>query len=89
MTAALEGGEWSAEHPGRILPPGKTPTHFTGGWVGPWAGLDRLPLGHNQNVLGAVFPEANLEGFESESFGENNPCICWQSKSLSVAKPAA
>jgi hypothetical protein len=24
MTAALEGGEWSAELPGRTLPPGKT-----------------------------------------------------------------
>ena len=24
MTAALEGGEWSAALPGRILPPGKT-----------------------------------------------------------------
>jgi len=23
MTAALEGGEWSAAHPGRTLPPGK------------------------------------------------------------------
>ena len=25
MTAALEGGEWSAAHPGRSLPPGKDP----------------------------------------------------------------
>ena len=24
MTAALEGGEWSASRPGRTLPPGKT-----------------------------------------------------------------
>ena len=24
MTAALGGGEWSAAHPGRTLPPGKT-----------------------------------------------------------------
>ena len=24
MTAALEGGEWSAARPGRTLPPGKT-----------------------------------------------------------------
>ena len=24
MIAALEGGEWSAERPGRTLPPGKT-----------------------------------------------------------------
>jgi len=25
MTAALEGGEWLAEHPGRTLPPGNKP----------------------------------------------------------------
>ena len=25
MTAALEGGEWSAAQPGRTLPPGKDP----------------------------------------------------------------
>jgi len=39
MTAALEGGEWSATRPGRTLPPRKTGAHFTGGWVGPRAGL--------------------------------------------------
>jgi hypothetical protein len=40
MTAALEGGEWSAARPGRILPQERPGTHFTGGWVGPRAGLD-------------------------------------------------
>ena len=40
MTGELEGGEWSAARPGRTLPPGKTRTHCTGGWVGPRAGLD-------------------------------------------------
>jgi hypothetical protein len=41
-TSALDGGEWSASHPGRALTPGeRTPgTHCTGGWVGPRAGLD-------------------------------------------------
>jgi hypothetical protein len=36
------GGEWSASRPGRALRPGKGPpgTHWTGGWVGPRAGLD-------------------------------------------------
>jgi len=28
MTAALEGGEWSAAHPGHTLPPGKTQYPF-------------------------------------------------------------
>jgi hypothetical protein len=42
LTSALDGGEWSASHPGRDLPPGeRTPsTHWIGGWVGPRAGLD-------------------------------------------------
>jgi len=40
MTAALEGGEWSAALPGRTLPPEKTWYPFTGGWVGPRTGLD-------------------------------------------------
>ena len=39
MTAALEGGEWSAAGPGRTLPRERPVTHFTGGWVGPRAGL--------------------------------------------------
>jgi len=40
MTAALEGGEWSAARPGHTLPRETPGTHFTGGWVGPRAGLD-------------------------------------------------
>ena len=34
MTAALEGGEWSAAHPGRTLPRERPGTHFTGGKEG-------------------------------------------------------
>ena len=41
---ALEGGEWSAAHPGRTLPRERTGTHFTGGWVGPRAGLDERKI---------------------------------------------
>jgi len=40
MTAALEGGEWSAALSGRTLPPGEDPVPIvTGGWVGTRAGL--------------------------------------------------
>ena len=39
-TAALEGGEWSAARRGRTSPRERTGTHFTGGWVGPRAGLE-------------------------------------------------
>ena len=37
MTAALEGGEWSAARPGRTLPPGKDPVPILqeAGWA-PW-----------------------------------------------------
>ena len=41
MITALEGVGGSASRPGRSLPPGKTRYPFTGGWVGPKAGLDR------------------------------------------------
>jgi hypothetical protein len=37
LTSALEGGEWSASGPSRVLPPS---THCIGGWVGPRASLD-------------------------------------------------
>jgi len=35
MTAALEGGEWSAARPDRTLPPGKDPVPFLqeAGWA--------------------------------------------------------
>jgi hypothetical protein len=44
--SALDG-EWSASRPGRAFTPGeRTPgTHWTGGWVGPRAGLDTEPRG--------------------------------------------
>jgi len=47
MTAALEGGEWSAARPGRTLPPGKTPLPILqeAGWApGPvWTGEKSRP----------------------------------------------
>jgi len=41
LTAAIDGGEWSASHLGRFTP-GETAsgTHWIGVWVGPRAGLD-------------------------------------------------
>jgi len=42
MTAALEGGEWSAARPGRTLPPERLSTRRTGGWLGPMAGLEAI-----------------------------------------------
>ena len=50
MTAALEGGEWSAARPGRNLPPGKDPVPIlqeTGWAPGPvWTGeVNLVPIG--------------------------------------------
>ena len=44
MTAALEGGEWSAARPGRTLPRERPGTQCTGGWVGPRADLDGIKI---------------------------------------------
>ena len=41
MTAALEGGEWSAARPGRTLPPGKTRYPFYKRLGGPQGRSDR------------------------------------------------
>jgi hypothetical protein len=41
FTSALDGGEWSASHPGRFAPRERANcTHWLGGWVGYRAGLD-------------------------------------------------
>jgi hypothetical protein len=43
LTWALDGGEWSASRPGRIIPRERAPdTRWIGGWVGPRAGLDAV-----------------------------------------------
>jgi hypothetical protein len=43
LISALNGGEWSASHPGRFTPRERAPgTHCIGGWVGPIAVLDAV-----------------------------------------------
>jgi hypothetical protein len=43
LTSALDGGEWSASRPGRIIPRERDlGNHWIGGWVGPRAGLDAV-----------------------------------------------
>ena len=59
MTTALEGGKWSAARSGRILHPGKTRTHCTGGWVGPRAGLDGRKISpHRDSIPGPSSPKS-------------------------------
>ena len=59
VTASLERGEWSAARLGRTLPPGKTRYPFTGGWVGPMAGLDGrknlAPPGFDPRIVQPLF----------------------------------
>ena len=49
MTTALEGVKGQRQAPTALYPRERPGTHFTGGWVGPMAGLDRfgesLPTG--------------------------------------------
>ena len=68
MTAALEGGEWSAARPGRTLPPGKTRYPFyrrlgvgwgnrqdsTGVGQGPVAGCCEYGNGHRFMKQGSL-----------------------------------
>jgi hypothetical protein len=43
LTSALDGGEWSASHPGHLTPRETAPdTHWVGDWVGPRASLDMV-----------------------------------------------
>jgi len=44
MTAALEGGVWSAARPGRTLPPGKTRYPFYGRLSGPQGRSGRVEI---------------------------------------------
>jgi hypothetical protein len=52
LTLVLDGGEWSASHPGRFTPRERAPgTHWIGGWVGTRAILDvvvkkKIPSSH-------------------------------------------
>jgi hypothetical protein len=70
-------GEWSAARSGRTLPRERPGTHFTGGWVGPRAGLDRRkispPTGirsperpaRSQSLYRLSYPSHNLNRYHS------------------------
>jgi len=49
LTSSLDEGEWSASRSGRFTPGESVPdTHWTGGWVGPRAGLDTAMAKRNK-----------------------------------------
>ena len=59
MTTALEGDEGSASRSGRFLPRERPGTHFTGGWVGRRAGLDKSgkSRSHRDSIPGPSSPQ--------------------------------
>ena len=54
MTATL-GGEWSAARSGHTLPWERPGTHYTGGWVGPRAGLKGRKISPHWNSIPGPF----------------------------------
>ena len=64
MTAALEGGEWSAARPGRTLPPGKDPVPVlqeAGRAPGPgWTGGKSRP--HRDSIPNRPARSQSFEG---------------------------
>jgi hypothetical protein len=56
LTLALDGGEWSASHPGRFNPRKNVlGTHWIGGWVGHRTILDavmrKMPSSHQESTV--------------------------------------
>jgi hypothetical protein len=71
LTSALDGGEWSASYPGSYTPGERTPgTHWTGGWVGPRAGLDtvskrKIPSSRREsNTDHPIFQPVASQGYD-------------------------
>jgi len=59
MTAALEGGEWSAARPGRTLPQGQTqyPFYRRLGWPQGWSGRaeNLVPTGIRSRTVQTLY----------------------------------
>jgi len=58
LTSALDGGEWSVSHPGRLTPKERTPgTHWLGGWVGPRTGIHAVVRRKFPAPIGIQIPD--------------------------------
>jgi hypothetical protein len=65
LTLLLDGGEWSASCPGRVIPREPAPgIYCVGGWVGPGAGLGAL---EKRKMLPLSWIESGLDGCPSHS----------------------
>jgi hypothetical protein len=66
--SALDGGELSASRPGRALRPKERPgTNWTGGWVGPRAGLDTEARGKILLPLRKIEPQSSGRPVRSQT----------------------
>ena len=74
MTAALEGGEWSAARPGRTLPPGKDPVPIVqeAGWApGPvWTAGKSRP--HRDSITDRPARSQSLYLLSYPAYNNNN-----------------
>jgi hypothetical protein len=56
LTSVLDGGEWSASHPGRFTPEKRAPdTHLIRGWADPRAGLSDVERNNFLTLPGLDF----------------------------------
>ena len=66
MTAALEGVSGQQHAPAALYPRERPGTHWTGGWVGPMAGLDgrkiSSPPGFDVKCVPRLFPGGKVAG---------------------------
>jgi hypothetical protein len=69
LTSVLEGGVWSASRPGRLYPRERPGAHFTGGWVGPGAGLDRRGKSRRTGIRSPDLPARSKSLYRLRSPG--------------------
>jgi len=76
MTAALEGGEWSAARPGRTLPPGKTRYPFyrrLGGPQGRYGGAENfVPTGIRSRIVQPLAQSLYRLSYRAHNNNNNN-----------------
>jgi len=76
VTAAPEGGEWSAAPKAAIYPHERPGTQFTGSWVYTRAGLERRKsLPHQDSTSGPSSPQSVT--IPTELLGQNLILIEW------------